>query len=167
MTTEVMDGLVEVYQGEWRGELVLEALLASCRDPQQRRILATLAQFEAETRIRLRPTMVQLGLPTTMGDDVPAAVALSFARLKDLPWLGFVETVRDDIRDVFIPRYRQIASFAVDGGDPLAIIAADHMVLHEVALLDALDRLLAGEADPTRAVDALLHFPVGRAPGAG
>ena len=165
MTTEVMDGLVEVYQGEWRGELVLEALLASCRDPQQRRILATLAQFEAETRIRLRPTMVQLGLPTTMGDDVPAAFALSFARLKDLPWLAFVETVRDGIRDVFIPRYRQIADLAVEDGDPLAIAATHYMVIHEVALLDALDRLLRGEANPTRAINALLHFPMGGAPG--
>ena len=162
--TEVTAGLIEVYQGEWRGELVLDALLANCRDPHQRRILGTLAQFEAETRVRLRPTMVQLGLPTAMGDDVPAAFALSVARLKDLPWPAFLETVRDGIRDVFIPRYRQIADLAAKDGDPLAIAATNYMVIHEVALLDALDRILAGEANPTHAIDALLHFPLGAVP---
>ena len=71
---------------------------------------------------------------------------------------------RDGIRDVFIPRYRQIADLAAKDGDPLAIAATNYMVIHEVALLDALDRILAGEANPTHAIDALLHFPLGAVP---
>ena len=62
-----------------------------------------------------------------------------------------------------VERYKEIARIAQADGEPLAIDVANYMVIHETALLEMFDRLNEGDPNPTRGVDALMHFPM---PGA-
>ena len=55
-------GLSEQYQGEVIGEVAVNSLLQQFRNPREQYLLATVFQFETETKARLRPVVAELGI---------------------------------------------------------------------------------------------------------
>ena len=156
----VMECMEELYQGECLGELLLDAMLPLFDDPDARLILGTLAQFETETKARMRPVMIQLGLPTLTAETARATaeeMASGFAGSSVKQIMAYFQT---EISERYLPRYRDIAAIAAVAGDPLAIELANDLVTHESLILELADRVVAGEAAPHSGVAAVLRYPV-------
>jgi hypothetical protein len=156
----------ELYQGEIAGEIVNEALLAVYPEPLAQRVLLAFLQAETETKARLRPAMVRLGVPIEGSPDGQKIVDEVQSRFKGLSWSDFLSAGRALLTDQYVPRYREIADIAAADGDPVAIDVANYMVVHETAFVDLIDRLLAGDPNFTSGVDALMHFPIPPVPTA-
>ena len=63
MTNDVFkQGLVELYQGEVLGEVLFDQMLPYFIEPDKQYKIAVMLQLETETKARLRPAMMQLGL---------------------------------------------------------------------------------------------------------
>ena len=62
-------GLVEMYQGEVIGEVLLSRMLERFDSAEQLYKLGTMLQLETETKARLRPAVMQLGLGLVELDD--------------------------------------------------------------------------------------------------
>lgn len=159
-TQQTLEGLSELYQGEILGEFLLEGLMLAFTDPDAQQVLGAALQYESETKARLRPVMVRFGLPLTTADHVRADAEAAVAGLKGLSWPKALAAAHASLSNTIVPRFEEIARIAAADGDPAAIEAANYMVIHETALLEMFGRALAGEANPTRGVDALLHFPL-------
>jgi tryptophan 2,3-dioxygenase len=147
-------GLVELYQGELLGEVVFEQLLGFFTEPEQQAKLGALLQLETETKARLRPALVELGLPLTeQNNSRQQGLDLANA-LQHSTWEQAMAVIRDAVAP-FVDHYRQIAASAPSQYAELA----ESMVLHEQALLDFAELELAGERDNSiKAVTAQLHF---------
>ena len=74
-----------MYQGEVLGEAVLGRWLQLESDPVRRYKWATLQQLETETKARLRPFMMRLGL-SVVENDVSAQVAKFSKGFLDKSW---------------------------------------------------------------------------------
>lgn len=162
---ETLACMAELYQGEMLGEIFFEALIGDYDDPIARRMLLAALQGEAEAKVRLRPAMEQLGVPIEMAPETRARGDAAAADSKGLSWSELAARTHAAVRDHFVPRYEHVAEIAAADGDPLAIEVAGHMIKHGRALAEMFALHLAGDPDPTRPVDALLHYPMGaRAP---
>ena len=76
---EFKAGLNELYQGEIMGELVIEQMMTYFKEPAEQAKLAVLLQLETETKARLRPAVIELGLslladPATLAEGKAAAL---------------------------------------------------------------------------------------------
>jgi hypothetical protein len=160
-SARTLECMSELYQGEMLGEFLLEGLLLKFGDePGARRVIGAALQYETETKARLRPAIMRLGLPLTTPDQVRTDAEAQVAAFATLTWPEFLAAGTADLQSRVVPRYHEIARIAADDGDPVAVEVADYMVIHETALLEMLEKALNGEANPTRGVDALLHFPL-------
>jgi hypothetical protein len=157
---QVLDYMAELYQGEMVGEIFAAALLPAYEDPLAKRVLLAILQAESETKVRLRPAMVRLGVPVEPAADLQEQADALLAGLKGLSWTNFLAAIRVLLADQGVSRFREIAQIASADGDPQAIEVANYMVIHETAFLEMVDRLIAGDPNPTRGVDALMHFPI-------
>ena len=69
MSDEVFrQALVELYQGEIIGEVILDQMLSFFSEPELKYKIAVLLQLETETKARLRPTLMRLGLEIAESD---------------------------------------------------------------------------------------------------
>ncbi len=59
---EFKQGVMEWYQGEISGEVLANRMLAFYADPGQRCRMAVVLQLETETKARLRPVIMELGI---------------------------------------------------------------------------------------------------------
>ena len=66
---EFKKGLSEEYQGEVIGEVFFGGLLERFDSPEHRYKLATLLQLETETKARLRPAALELGVELAEFDE--------------------------------------------------------------------------------------------------
>jgi hypothetical protein len=159
-SAETLACMAELYQGEIAGEIMFEALIAEHESPAARHLLGAVLQAESETKARLRPAMVRLGVPITASELSRNLAETYLAPLKGLAWPDFLAALDAGVRSVGVPRYEEIARIAAADGDPIAVEVANYMVIHETALAEMVARAIEGDPSPTRGLDALLHFPL-------
>jgi hypothetical protein len=159
---QTLDCMSELYQGEIFGEAVNERLLSIYKEPQAQRLILASLQAETETKARLRPAMVRLGVQVTPPSDLKKQVDEALEGFKGLSWSEGIPAARAAVSQ-YVERYKEIARIAQADGDPVAIDVANYMVIHETAFVEMFDRLVEGDPNPTKGVDALMHFPM---PGA-
>lgn len=160
---EFQDAIVELYQGEVIGEVFFNDMCVNFEAPGQRRKIASLLQLETETKARLRPLVVGLGIdPTEL--ETSRELGHKFAEdLRKLSWMETMERLRDVVQK-YVVRYREILE-----SSPVeyrAIVAS--MVLHEQALLRFAELEIMGESDRSLDdVNAQLHWPLTSPMGLG
>ncbi len=142
------------YQGEVLGEAFFAACVARESDPGRRRKWAALLQLETETKARLRPFLVRLGLSVAQ-DDVSAQVAELTRDFAAKPWRKHMEEIAE-ITEFYLNQFRAIEAAAPDDERCMA----RSMIAHERAINQFAQLELAGETEHSlRDVEALLQWP--------
>lgn len=157
MTAEAFQqGLMEMYQGEVIGEVAFNDMLQFLDDPQQRYKIAVALQLETETKARLRPALISLGLDPTETAASREAGRQFAAALKGLDWPQAMAAMRDGVKP-YVDRYRDVEAMAPASHRELA----HSMVVHEQSLYDFADLEAAGDAAASLdAIVAQLVFPL-------
>lgn len=147
---------MELFQGEVLGEVFFDGLLSYFRGPVEQYKIATLLQLETETKARLRPFMISIGMDLSE-DEVWRQRAIDLlATFEGKSWRFFVESL-NEILQGFVTRYKEIASTVPDDLSEIH----HSMVIHETALLTFTELELSGDVE--RSLDdviALLKFPL-------
>jgi hypothetical protein len=132
-------GMTELYQGEIFGEVLFDQMLSFFDEPDLKYKISILLQLETETKARLRPAMMQLGLDLCeypesrkMGLDMAAS-------MKGKTWNEIMEIIREAVEPA-IAGYKAI----VDVAPPEHSELAKYMVSHETSILDFAELELAG-----------------------
>ena len=148
--------LMEMYQGEVIGEVVSGRMLAFFDDPGQRYKIAVMLQLETETKARLRPTLMELGLDLAELEESRKLVHEMADSLQSMTWIETMEGLRDALKP-YVDRYREIAATA-----PAQYRAiADSMVVHEQSLYHFAELESAGDGEHSMDdVIAQLQFPL-------
>lgn len=155
---EFKKGLSEEYQGEVIGEVLFSGLLDRFDNPQHRYKLATLLQLETETKARLRPTALELGVELAELDKSRRMGRDFLKSCEGMDWKGLM-TFLETAVEPYVKRYREIAEIA----PPEYKEIADSMVVHE-ASIRTFARLEASD-DREHSLDAViqqLKFPLNR-----
>lgn len=144
-----------VYQGEVFGEGIFSAFYAAESDPERQRKLANLLQLETETKARLRPFMVHLGLSLTEPDvsSVVKGYAEGYAARS---WHEHMQSLLETTAK-YIEEFKAIEAHASGYEKRMARI----MVAHEESLNVFARMELDGDAD--RSLDGIiqqLHWPI-------
>ena len=154
MTSDVFkQGMMELYQGEVFGEALFDQMLSYFDDPDKQYKVSIMLQLETETKARLRPAMMRLGLDLgaqqesrQMGLDMAAA-------LKGLSWKDTMTQISDAVKPA-VERYKEIAASAPSEYQQLA----ESMVAHERSLYDFAELELSGNSEKSSAViEVQLH----------
>jgi hypothetical protein len=123
---EFKKGLSEEYQGEVIGEVFFGGLLERFDSPEHRYKLATLLQLETETKARLRPAALELGVELAEFDE-SRKLGHDFIKSCDgLDWKAMM-THLATVVEPYVKRYSDIAEIA----PPEYKEVADSMVVHE------------------------------------
>lgn len=142
------------YQGEVLGEAFFAACVALESDPERRRKWAALLQLESETKARLRPFLIRLGLSIAQ-DDVSARVAELTKGFAAKPWRQHMQEIAD-ITDFYLQKFRAIEEAAAEDEREMA----QCMVAHEAAIHSFAQMELAGDAETSLcALEAQLQWP--------
>jgi len=155
---EFKKGVMEMYQGEVIGEVATNRLLAFYDDPLRRYKIAVLLQVETETKARLRPVIMGLGLdPTELEESRQAGHAFA-ERLAGLDWTAAMARLRDGVKP-YVDRYIEVETQA-----PTEYRETAHsMVVHEQSFYRFAELEAAG--DTTNSLDdvvAQLTYPLPR-----
>lgn len=158
-----LECLTDVYCGELTGEVAFEAMLRKAEDAEQRYILGSLLQFETEGKAVIRPVLARYGV--SMLDDPQGRQdgAAASSEMNQLPWKERFATMRDIVRENYLPRYLELATLVSAQEDPEAAELAKFMGDHETALVATAENIVAGRENPAAPVVELLHFPLPRA----
>lgn len=149
--------LMELYQGEVFGEALFSRMLLCLDDARQRYVVATMLQFETETKARLRQAGARHGLDLAEDPAQRVAGERAAATLDSMSWQEKMRWLQTGIGEHYLPRYRQIAAVAV----PEDAEITSYMVAHEAALFDVANRELTGQAlASAEAIVTQLHFPL-------
>ena len=104
-------GLMEMYQGEVIGEVAHNLLLDYYDDPVHRYKVAVIMQLETETKARLRPAVMALGLdPAELEASRETGRAFA-ASMKGLSWNEAMAMMRDGVKP-YIDRYLEVEAMA-------------------------------------------------------
>ena len=136
--------LQELYQGEIIGEVAFDALLAEFDEPNLCYKIVTVLQLETETKARLRPTLMQLGLNSAEDQASRVAGQHLAASVKGLDWQAAMGVLRDAV-EPYLAHYQMIA----DKAPEQYRVLAQSMVEHEHAVYRFLDLESAGETKNT------------------
>lgn len=144
------------YQGEVLGEAFFAFCVGQERDPDRRFKWAALLQLETETKARLRPFMMSLGMSVAQ-DDVSPKIAEITAGFGSKSWQQHMTEI-DEITTFFLDKFRAIEAAAPAG---LERDMARVMVKHETAINSFAKREMAGDgANSIRDVLSELHWPI-------
>ena len=153
---EFRDAVIELYQGEILGEVLFEDMLAFYDEPSHAHKIASLLQLETETKARLRPLVLRLGIDPAELEASRESGHKFAENLKGLNWKTAMAQLRDGVRP-YAERYREIIGIAPR--EYQAIAAS--MVSHEEALLRFTELEVAGETERSLdPVNAQLHWPL-------
>ena len=153
---EYRAALEEQYQGEVTGEVSVCQLLKQFASPRQQYLLGSMLQLETETKARLRPAAVKLGINLIESDAARSDGEALADLVKGLDWQASMRALEGALAD-FTSRYREIASIAPPEFKELA----DSMVTHEESLLNLSRSEASGEIDDSiEAVVDQLVFPL-------
>ncbi len=123
---EFKKGVMEMYQGEVIGEVLANRMLAFYDDPLQRYKVSVALQLETETKARLRPVIMSLGLDPTELEESRRAGHEFANSLEGLDWNEAMAHLRDGIKP-FVDRYIEVETMA-----PAEYRETAHsMVVHE------------------------------------
>ena len=151
-------GLSEEYQGEVIGEVLFSGLLEHFDSPQQRYKLTTLLQLETETKARLRPTALELGVELAELDESRKQGHDFLKSCEGRDWKDLM-THLETVVEPFVKRYSEIAEIA----PPEYKDVADSMVVHEVSIRTF--ARLEASGDTEHSLDDVikqLRFPLNR-----
>ncbi len=144
-----------MYQGEVLGEAVAGRCIQLEADPVRRYKWAVVQQLETETKARLRPFMVRLGLSVAQ-NDVTEQVAGFTRSYAERSWSEHMASMVE-VTGTYIGKFREIEAAAPDSEREVA----HSMVVHETALNNFAKRELAGDTVNSLAdVMDLLHWPI-------
>jgi hypothetical protein len=154
--SEYLNGVNEfMYQGEVLGEALLDCYARLEQDPERKYKWATLGQLESETRTRLRPFVIQLGLNIAW-NDVSARVAKFAESYAAKSWHRHMEEVIA-ITDIYLEKFRAIAAASPQSERE----TTQSMVAHESAIRTFAELELAGDgANSLNDVIAQLRYPL-------
>ncbi len=155
---EFKKGLSEEYQGEVIGEVFFGGLLERFDSPEHRYKLATLLQLETETKARLRPAALELGVELAEFDE-SRKLGHDFKKSCDgMDWKAMM-THLATIVEPYVKRYSDIAEIA----PPEYKEVADSMVVHERSIQTFARREASGETEHSLDdVIKQLKFPLKR-----
>ncbi len=145
----------DFYQGEVFGEGVFAAYYAAESDPARKLKWANCLQLETETKARLRPFLIRLGLPLAEPDIHPVVQAYAGAYAS--------KTWDEHMRDLaatttkYLEKFKAIEAQAEGYERRMAYV----MVVHEAALLSFAQLELEGKGE--RSLDDVmqqLHWPI-------
>ena len=155
-SNEFRDAVIELYQGEVLGEVLFEDMLAFYDDASHVHKIASLLQLETETKARLRPLVLSLGIDPAELEESRQAGHKFAEDLKGLDWEAAMARLHDGVRP-YAERYREIVAIAPREYQTVAA----SMVSHEQALLRFTELEVAGETERSLdAVNAQLHWPL-------
>lgn len=148
--------LIELYQGEIVGEVILDQMLSFFSEPELKHKVGVLLQLETETKARLRPTLMQLGLDISEADGSRKAGLEIAAAMKGKSWDQTMSTLQGIVEPA-VERYREIATEAPSEFRTVA----QYMVIHEQSLYDFTEMELSGEKVTSldAIVEQLVHKP--------
>jgi hypothetical protein len=159
--TDYLAGVQALFDGEVMGERLLLAMLAAAKSPRDAAHFAAILQLETETKARLRPLMLKLGLGLAETADlrqVPARVA----GYVDHGWRDYVAATAVHLRGV-LARYEAIAALGPPEDQPIL----QAVVRHEAALLHWAEAEALGDSeDSLAAVTEMLVFKLAPPPPA-
>ncbi len=148
-------GVQALFDGEVMGERLLLALHAAAKTPRDAAHFATLLQLETETKARLRPLIVKLGLRLAETADL-SGVPARVAGYLDSVWAAYAAATATHLRGV-LARYEAIAAMGPPEDQP--VLRA--VVRHEAALLRWAEMESAGpSSESLAAVTEMLAFPM-------
>jgi hypothetical protein len=158
MTSDTFkQGMVELYQGEVLGEVLFDHMLSYFEEPDKKYKISVMLQLETETKARLRPAMMLLGLDLS-GQSKSRKNGLELANaLEGLSWQAAMALISDVVKPV-VERYKEIADVA----PPEHRRLAESMVIHEKSILDFADLELADEGK--KSIDAIVAQVVNKLP---
>ena len=156
---EFKQGLFEMYQGEVIGEVAFNRLLSQFQDPDHRFKVAVMLQLETETKARLRPAMVELGLDLTEAESARTQGEGLAEILEGKNWNEAMLILRDALVP-YVERYREITAEAPASYRELA----QSMVTHEESLHRFAELEIAGDVEKSLdGIVAQLVFPLPKA----
>jgi hypothetical protein len=157
MTSDAFkQGLMEMYQGEVIGEVLFDRLLAYFDDPTQRYKVAVMLQLETETKARLRPALMALGLDPAEHEESRKLGHEVADGLKGMSWDEAMAGLREGIKP-YVDRYRELAAAAPSEYRAIA----ESMVTHEQSLYRFTELECAGERDNSLDdIIAQLNYPL-------
>lgn len=156
MSASFRDDLQDLYQGEIIGEALFNRMLDFYDDPVHRHKVALMLQLESETKARLRPAMLELGIDMRELDASREAGLTMAASLADKPWPEAMAMLHEALLP-FVERYTAIAAQAPARYRELA----QSMVRHETSLLRFAACEAAGEsANSSVDIEAQLQYPL-------
>lgn len=118
-------GLSEQYQGEVTGEVAMNCLLSKFRSPWQQYLLGTALQLETETKARLRPILIQLGIDIRESEDSREAGVGLGQLVETLDWRGSMELLAQALGP-YVSRYQEIAEIAPPQYKEIAEVMVEH-----------------------------------------
>ena len=139
---EFKEGFKEEYQGEVIGEVFFDGLLKRFDSPQHRYKLATLLQLETETKARLRPTALELGLELAELDEYRKLGHDFVESCEGMDWKG-VMAYLGPLVETYVNKFTGIAEIA----PPEYKDVADSMVVHETAILTFANLEASGDTE--------------------
>ena len=143
MSDEVFrQALVELYQGEIIGEVILDQMLSFFSEPEFKYKIAVLLQLETETKARLRPTLMRLGLEIAESDSSRELGLETAAKMRGKSWEETMWMLRNIVKPA-VERYEEIAAEAPAEFQSIA----QSMVIHEQSLYDFTELELAGDKE--------------------
>ncbi len=122
-------GVMEMYQGEIIGEVLANRMLAFFDDPGQRYKMAVVLQLETETKARLRPVIMELGLDPTELEESRRAGHEFAEGLAGLDWTDAMAQLQAGVKP-FVDRYIAVEALAPAEYRELA----HSMVVHEQSI---------------------------------
>jgi hypothetical protein len=143
------------YQGEVLGEAFFGRCLELETDPARRYKWANLQQLETETKARLRPFLMRLGI-SLVQKDVSGQIAEFTDGFAQKSWAEHMEGIAG-VTDFYLGKFREIEAAAPTSERDMA----KAMVAHEVAINNFAKRELAG--DPGNSLSDVvdqLHWPI-------
>ena len=145
-----------MYQGEIFGEVLLDKMLGFFKDPHEKYKIAVMLQLETETKARLRPTLMQLGIDVAESEESRRMGLETAAGLEGKNWSDTMSSL-GELVEPYIDRYQHIAAEAPTEFRSLAEL----MVKHEQLLFDFLQCEATGNGSHAldRIIDQLEHKP--------
>ncbi|MCM8530874.1 MAG: hypothetical protein NE330_06920 [Lentisphaeraceae bacterium] len=134
-------GMVELYQGEIFGEVLFDQILSFFDEPELKNKISILLQLETETKARLRPAMIQLGLDVSENPESRKMGLGMAASMKGKTWLVMMEMIKEAVEPA-IARYKAIADSAPEDYQELT----NYMLSHETSMLEFAKLELAGKS---------------------
>ncbi len=146
-------GMIELYQGEVFGEVLFDKMLSYFDEPDKQYKISIMLQLETETKARLRPTLIRLGLDLG-AQQASRQMGLEMAdALKGLSWKDTMVKISEAVNPA-VERYREIAAGAPSEYQELA----ESMVIHEKSIYDFAELELSGNGEKSLdAIVAQLH----------